>query len=360
MKGKQGAFLLVTAILGIQVGCIAPQDNRTTQPATAVAASQTLAMPQSTQTQPSSKATTTHTPATTIKTSLPNDPSISPIKKIEPGEYVFYKISEYDSDQNKIVSWLKLKSVNLMSQSSESILNINNHNVSISSNFLIVLPQEGYDVPAYLIDLNSNEKISLPEMVKENCQSLDVFQKDNYIASCDFNNSIELYLWSSDSKTLIKITDCSLTKEECSSPQISPNGKWVAYYRKPQGGLQSRSFGLYIMPTSCFAKIDNCESQSKGPFEAFGIYSWSPNNKYLATNLNNKIRIYSVGENSLENHIDLNEISSYCEISWAPDSNRIIYSQDWLYEYSLTNKSVLPIQGIDPNACIVNWIRITQ
>jgi hypothetical protein len=55
------SFLLIIVVLGIQVACATPLDNRTAQTTTIVAASRTLTIPHSTQMQPSRTATAMHT-----------------------------------------------------------------------------------------------------------------------------------------------------------------------------------------------------------------------------------------------------------------------------------------------------------
>lgn len=353
MNQKTKLLLVTTSLVLMTTGCIRGQHLITSLPeATPLAINKHLTVTKSTYLMP---------PAATITTesTLISELNASPMIKLGPGEYLFYEISQYDSVQNKIITWLKVKSVSSANQTPENIFDISDHKVRISLNYLIFFPQININASPFLIDISNGEKTSLPDEMK-NCQSLDIFQKNKYIASCSFNGAVELYFWSPNSLALEQITNCSLEKDECLLPQLSPNGKWIAYYRIPQGGLQSTSVGLYIMPTSCLNKPEGCESQSIGPYEADGIFSWSPDSKYLAVNLDDHIRIYDVGNNSLENFTDLKNLSSYCEISWSPDNNRVIFSQDSLSEYFLTTKSVSLIQGIEPNACVINLIKISQ
>jgi hypothetical protein len=193
-------------------GCIRGQHLITSLPeATPLAVNKHLTVTKSTYLMP---------PAATITTesTLISELNASPIIKLGPGEYLFYEISQYDSVQNKIITWLKVKSVSSANQTPENIFDISDHKVRISLNYLIFFPQININASPFMIDISNGEKISLPDEMK-NCQSLDIFQKNKYIASCSFNDEVELYFWSPNSLALGQITRSHL-KNTLSSRMI--------------------------------------------------------------------------------------------------------------------------------------------
>lgn len=143
-----------------------------------------------------------------------------------------------------------------------------------------------------------------------------------------------------------------------SLPRFSPDGEWIAYYRRAQGGPQNHSFGLYIMPSSCLSTPAIWEQNSVGPYPSDAVFAWSPIGSNMVTNVNGHIQIYTIEERTLKQIREFDSLASLCTVSWSPTGEEIIFTADNLSKLSLKTKSVVTIQTDMKDACIVNWVTI--
>ncbi len=203
--------------------------------------------------------------------------------------------------------------------------------------------------------------------IKNNLETRLIFEDGSCIApdwspdsqtvvfSCQGNDGYDLILFFMSDLSHEKLIDCALTKDFCQVPKWSPDGRKIAYIRKPAYSGESVSEGLYILNTECLEK-KNCGT-GYGPFPFMNAYAWSPDSNQLAGISHEELYIYEYKDRELSTTNSLGKIGTAETIVWSPDGNYLGISpiEGYAYRYSLKDGQV-EILKIPSNARLRGWV----
>ena len=157
---------------------------------------------------------------------------------------------------------------------------------------------------------------------------------ESWVGQCGSGGTAELYYKNdktSDQSAMI--TNCLAVNDQCESPQWSPDGKWLSYYRRqvPVGGGYNREDGVMLMSSNCVLQPSGC-NHAPGVSDGWPDYAWSPDSQFIATSFipgHDPIFIYKVVNGTLVQYKVIPQITGTFigqAIVWSPDGQSLAFS----------------------------------
>jgi hypothetical protein len=118
-----------------------------------------------------------------------------------------------------------------------------------------------------------------------------------------------------------------LSFDDFTSPQWSPDGKWIAFLNDAvtSGPIQLPQRGIYLTDTDCLPDLSTCHAATHGPIPCYYGYAWSPDSQLLACANDESIRILGL-DGRLVRTLHANDTVS--ELAWSPDGKWIAASME--------------------------------
>jgi len=231
--------------------------------------------------------------------------------------------------------------------------------ISPESEILLVKENQSID----MINLLTGEVSSIPDM--EDCAPFSWSpDEDSILLACRNDDYISnVYLYSFDDISKIRLSNCTGSPSYCSYPSWSPDGKWISFVQgEGRSGVAPPTDGIYVVDTECLLDPPTC------PPKAFQVtrnryeeYSWAPDGSSIALSYSGgQIGILEIPSGNLKIIRMENDLSrNISKFSWSPDGN-------WLaFEYvhgivllSTIDDEIIKIHEGGGGKKIIGWISV--
>lgn len=201
-----------------------------------------------------------------------------------PGKYLAAtrytgKIAKYGSPETELVLFDEAGDVVgslAVGPGFDARLSSDNHYVAFSEE--MPFPAEN-TAKLLVLNLCTNETISLGDP-----RSIGGFSWSNEGSELAVSLDGEIYLISFPSGEAQQVTQCKAIGDGamCENPEISPDGKYIAYTVGFGGPDPDRRAGIYIADTSCLAEGKVCKNTVSPILNPPSAYTWAPDSQSIA------------------------------------------------------------------------------
>ena len=361
MKAKiTNIYLMIfPLVLLLLVSCVPPQNETTSTLASTTAAPIANSYPTMTPPpKPTATPPPTKTPlptATQTATRVPTEtatatPTPIRLSSLPPGDYLVYSACLPDDCRLDILSLAGNHQGTLIEKSNSS-------EGSISTNGMFIVFSGGL----HILNFETNKFLPF-EASNDQCYEPDWSPDGSFVAArCNGEVGADIYIFSPQDGTTMRLTDCEENGDGCGNPTWSSDGRWIAYLRAPARSGVSETRGLYLLNTACFVEPATCMETALGPFGLVSPQTWSPDSLYLAGRDGSTIRIFMLNDGAVSPVQDIETGDDLVEsISWSPDGEWIAYSVTTeIYLISTDDWSQNLLHEDDRYVGIVGWITIS-
>jgi hypothetical protein len=170
-----------------------------------------------------------------------------------------------------------------------------------------------------------------------------------------------IYLVSYPSGKFQQVTKCNTLGEEasCEFPEISPNGKYIAYTGDISSPVPNPRTGIYVADTGCLSEGKACENTVSPILNPPSAYSWAPDSQSIVLADGINIKEYFIPSGKLKKDFP-QDLSTQQNIKWLrwftrPEAlvaidvrdSGILYNSTGLQHFKIvTEQSLLGLAGL--------------
>jgi dipeptidyl aminopeptidase/acylaminoacyl peptidase len=337
-------WILLVSVSIVAVACVPSEPRSTLRPYPSFATSESIQLqtpypPTATEAKlPTPMPTTTPTPAA---------PSVR-LDELAPGQYIaFDKIDTLDADNWGLLG-LHLVSIDGIYQGRLAFLGRGGEPALMPDGQRLILSLDG---ALQAMDLMDHSLAPIP--ASQDCYGPSLSPDGSALAAQCYDaetNIPDIYVLYPDRGTRVLLTNWRgpLNFDDFTSPQWSPDGKWIAFQNliasdEPRPIPRE---GLYLSNTDCLSDLSTCQAATHGPIACYHKFTWSPDSEMLACldpdPIGTWIRIFRLDGRVVRTlHAD----DQVEELAWSPDGRWIAVSMENRPDEHCLNVYIISVDG---------------